>query len=580
MKNFNFYANITEGTVKLRDELKELIDKIINYIRKEIELYEANFGDEKIDYSVHEEEAFNIISDGVSDRLYRKNIIDSELFKSLEENYGRFSLRVLIEKKEDTDYLTGSIEDFSDNAMLIRIKVPLSGKNSYMDSLKDLLKPKDVRHLKSLLYHELSHLEESFIGAKKQMSLSAFNTKKWKKYDENKYYHYLSVPTEIQAFANEIARYILTVMDMKKNDWKNDEKIITIEKIIRNLPSYLEELSKNTFEDMTMVEPEYGFTYDVIKHYLDMSVLDTVRLEINGKKINAFNGKKVFKKLIVYIADHLSTVIERLKENPETYTSEYAVQQWILKMGIRYYEINEDLSVDTTKPVDLSHKNLKEIPVKFRNTVDFYCDDNDLKSFKNFPENMNNSTLSCNYNEIENFEDCPKNIKNLYIKNNNLKNLKDCPSVELLAIEGNEIKQFDKINEKIKIIDFRNNPLKSLKNLPINITDKLVTLIKYYPKFDWKEIADTITDDDIKEFNRGVIQNFNNILDVDRAWVVDYVKYLRTNDKELKEKIIAIGNQKYASAKSTGFSFGGAKNTLRYMPLQFQVFLATITKNI
>ncbi len=44
------------------------------------------------------------------------------------------------------------------------------------------------------------------------------------------------------------------------------------------------------------------------------------------------------------------------------------------KFGIRKYKINEDGTIDVDGDVDLSGKELTELPLKFRNiTGDFYC---------------------------------------------------------------------------------------------------------------------------------------------------------------------------------------------------------------
>lgn len=62
------------------------------------------------------------------------------------------------------------------------------------------------------------------------------------------------------------------------------------------------------------------------------------------------------------------------------------ISSWLDEMGIEYYTINDDLTVDVGCGVNLTRKGLEEIPIQFREVVGgFDCSDNSLRSTKGFP---------------------------------------------------------------------------------------------------------------------------------------------------------------------------------------------------
>ena len=59
------------------------------------------------------------------------------------------------------------------------------------------------------------------------------------------------------------------------------------------------------------------------------------------------------------------------------------IKQWLDEMGVINYVINKDLTVDVKGDVNLSYKNLKELPVQFGKVKgNFFCSNNQLKSLK------------------------------------------------------------------------------------------------------------------------------------------------------------------------------------------------------
>jgi len=89
------------------------------------------------------------------------------------------------------------------------------------------------------------------------------------------------------------------------------------------------------------------------------------------------------------------------------------ITNWLNTMDVKNYTINPDLTIDVKGDVHLAQKNLIEFPeyIKF-NTVsgNFWCDDNEVESFKGFPLEIGGS-FSCTNNQIKSFEGKPKIIK-------------------------------------------------------------------------------------------------------------------------------------------------------------------------
>jgi hypothetical protein len=78
-----------------------------------------------------------------------------------------------------------------------------------------------------------------------------------------------------------------------------------------------------------------------------------------------------------------------------------------LKYGIEGYTINKDYSIDVNNSVYLSNKELKKIPIKFNYVSgNFFCANNQLTSFENFPKKIGNK-LDASHNKIKTLKDLP-----------------------------------------------------------------------------------------------------------------------------------------------------------------------------
>lgn len=108
--------------------------------------------------------------------------------------------------------------------------------------------------------------------------------------------------------------------------------------------------------------------------------------------------------------------IDRLKEI-------FRIVRTCHKYNIKKYTINPDNSVDVDGNVWMNSSRLDKIPLKFRNvTGGFYCYNNRLTSFENFPISIGGS-LECHSNRISSLRGFPEFIGggvNLFYRKNSL----------------------------------------------------------------------------------------------------------------------------------------------------------------
>lgn len=96
--------------------------------------------------------------------------------------------------------------------------------------------------------------------------------------------------------------------------------------------------------------------------------------------------------------------------------------------GISDYTINPDGSIDVNENVDLSNKNLYNLPLIFNKVNgDFHCYSNYLTTLHGAPKYVNGS-FSCGYNYLTSLEGCPQTINGSFgCSNNQLISLIGCP---------------------------------------------------------------------------------------------------------------------------------------------------------
>lgn len=94
-------------------------------------------------------------------------------------------------------------------------------------------------------------------------------------------------------------------------------------------------------------------------------------------------------------------------------------ENWLIEMGIKNYEITQDLLVNVDGNVNLSQKNIKYIPVQFDVVFGcFYIYGNNLTSLEGCPTYVERD-FSCSGNQLTSLYKMPKNVKGLILCNNN-----------------------------------------------------------------------------------------------------------------------------------------------------------------
>jgi len=120
------------------------------------------------------------------------------------------------------------------------------------------------------------------------------------------------------------------------------------------------------------------------------------------------------------------------------------------KYGIIDYTINSDMSISVNGYVDLSSKNLKSLPIKFKEVSgNFNCGYNQLTSLEGCPETVGGD-LSCYGNQLTSLKGCPETVGgHFYCGNNNLPSLEYCPETVGgdFNCYGNQITNFDGLPE-------------------------------------------------------------------------------------------------------------------------------------
>jgi len=130
--------------------------------------------------------------------------------------------------------------------------------------------------------------------------------------------------------------------------------------------------------------------------------------------------------------------------------------------------INSDMSISVDGSVDLSDKNLKSIPITFKEvTGDFYCGYNQLTSLEGCPETVG-GYFSCHSNRLTSLKYCPETVGGFSCSHNQLTSLKYCPETVSDGFEcrNNQLTNFDGLPEFFeRPITLYGNPVDEVYNL-------------------------------------------------------------------------------------------------------------------
>jgi hypothetical protein len=131
-------------------------------------------------------------------------------------------------------------------------------------------------------------------------------------------------------------------------------------------------------------------------------------------------------------SDFLAPKVKEYFEKKKTINvySESQATNFLLNCGLLdgQFIINSDMSVDTYGVVNISRRDLKKIPIKFRKcTSDFNCSHNNLETLENAPKEVHGN-FNCSYNNLTNLKGGPLKVFGGYsCDHNKLTSLTGCP---------------------------------------------------------------------------------------------------------------------------------------------------------
>ena len=141
----------------------------------------------------------------------------------------------------------------------------------------------------------------------------------------------------------------------------------------------------------------------------------------------------------------------------------FEINRICAEYGIKNHSINDDMSISIIGHVNLTHKNLKSLPIKFKEVSgDFSCGYNQLTSLKNCPETVGGG-FSCDNNQLTSLEYCPETVgRGFFCSYNQLTSLEYCPETVGggFYCSGNNLTNFDGLPEFFEqFINLSRNPV-------------------------------------------------------------------------------------------------------------------------
>jgi len=116
----------------------------------------------------------------------------------------------------------------------------------------------------------------------------------------------------------------------------------------------------------------------------------------------------------------------------------FLIKKWLDEMNIIDYIINDDLTIDVKRDVDLYYKNLSSFPeyIKF-NKVEggFYCSYNQLTSLEGSPSSVGGSFL-CDNNQLTSLEGGPSSVGGTFFCRNNKKQFSEKEVRKYCKVKG------------------------------------------------------------------------------------------------------------------------------------------------
>jgi hypothetical protein len=159
-----------------------------------------------------------------------------------------------------------------------------------------------------------------------------------------------------------------------------------------------------------------------------LNTVNDILSEIQGELVGIFKlSQELYCDTNPNITKHKKNIQDILngKTKPK---DKHEIWRVLDALNIRNYTIKSDLTVDVMGNVSISYKNLRVIPVQFREvTGDFWCGSNQLTSLEGAPQSVGGS-FDCSNNQLTSLEGAPQKVGgHFYCNSNKLTSLKGAP---------------------------------------------------------------------------------------------------------------------------------------------------------
>lgn len=239
-------------------------------------------------------------------------------------------------------------------------------------------------------------------------------------------------------------------------------------------------------------------------------------------------------------------------------SSQIEIENWLNKIGIKNYHINDDLTVDVNGTVNISYKNLNEIPIQFGTVKGcFFSDGNSLDSLKGLPKEIHGFLALKNTNiTVLDITDLPMYVSSFVLienkQNQPIKsetgNILECLSYKTILIdlykELSEGKEENSSLNKIKNSFYQNmeliqklDPQLQVKEIKLWFDEIEKDSVFYADNFYYKNMmleAFNITSPQKTESLNNIIKVFNNLSLDHHSPHYDALEY---NNKEAFKRI-------------------------------------------
>lgn len=195
--------------------------------------------------------------------------------------------------------------------------------------------------------------------------------------------------------------------------------------------------------------------------------------------------------------------------------------------------------------LDCSNNNIDNINILPESLVYLQCNNNELKSLTNLLPNL--KFLNCSYNIIEELN-CPKKLKQIYFNGNRIKNIDNFPdSIETIDGNGNEIYFINNLPMRLSLLSLEENNLVGIQEFNDELLDIQLdnNFLRYLPLFPKKLRSAYFTG------NSNLIINNDDIV----GKPLQFDKIITTVDEETYEEYFEVMTEKDRESTEENTSF-------------------------